>query len=66
MLAYGEGQVAGAEDIGLKGYATAGELGQGVRRWFERYNIWRPHQNLGNKTPADVYGTKRKPTTPGT
>ena len=52
------------EDIYLKGYATVGELEQGVRPWFERYNTWRPHQNLGNKTPADVYERKRKPTTP--
>ena len=53
------------EDIYLKGYATVGELEEGVRQWFERYNTWRPHQNLGNKTPADVYETKRKPRAPG-
>ena len=54
------------EDIYLKGYATVGELEEGVRQWFKRYNTWRPHQNLGNKTPADVYETKRKPTAPAT
>ena len=54
------------EDIYLKDYATLGELEQGVGPWFERYNTWRPHQNLGNKTPAEVYERKRKPTTPGT
>ena len=53
------------EDIYLKGYATVGELEEGVRQWLERYNTWRPHQNLGNKTPADVYETKRKPRAPG-
>jgi len=53
------------EDIYLKGYATIGELEEGLGQWFKRYNTWRPHQNLGNKTPADVYETKRKPTAPG-
>lgn len=49
------------EDIYLKGYATVGDLEEGIRQWFERYNTWRPHQNLGNKTPANVYETQRKP-----
>jgi hypothetical protein len=37
----------------------------GIGKWIQRYNIWRPHQALGNKTPALVYGTNRKPSTPG-
>lgn len=52
------------EDIYLKGYATVGDLEEGIRQWFERYNTWRPHQNLGNKTPANVYETQRKPAPP--
>lgn len=52
------------EDIYLKGYATVGDLEEGIRQWFERYNTWRPHQNLGNKTPANVYETRRKPAPP--
>ena len=52
------------EDIYLKGYSTVGELEAGVGQWIEGYNTWRPHQTLGNQTPAHVYGTDRKPATP--
>lgn len=48
------------EDIYLKGYSTLGELEEGVRGWFERYNTWRPHQSLNNQTPAQVYNRARK------
>lgn len=47
------------EDIYLKGYADIGELETGVEEWMERYNTWRPHQNLGNKTPVEVYARDR-------
>ena len=53
------------EDLYLKEYATLAELEVGIRQWMERYNTWRPHQNLGNQTPAWVYETNRKPATPG-
>ena len=43
------------EEIYLKEYATIPELQQGLGTWFNRYNHWRPHQNLGNLTPAHVY-----------
>ena len=43
------------EEIYLKEYATIPELQQGLETWFNRYNHWCPHQNLGNLTPADVY-----------
>jgi putative transposase len=52
------------EDIYLKGYADIGELEVGVEEWMERYNTWRPHQSLGNKTPALVYARDRKPEVP--
>jgi len=52
------------EDLYLKEYATLVELEVGIRQWMERYNTWRPHQNLGNQTPARVYETNRKPATP--
>ena len=52
------------EDLYLKGYATVGELEAGIKQWFERYNTWRPHQALGNQTPALIYETNRKPATP--
>jgi putative transposase len=48
------------EDIYLRGYATVGELEAGVARWIERYNTWRPHQALGNATPARIYETQRQ------
>ena len=54
------------EDLYLKEYATLAELEVGIRQWMDRYNTWRPHQNLGNKTPAQVYETNRKPATPAT
>lgn len=49
------------EDLYLKEYATLAELEVGIRQWMERYNTWRPHQTLGNKTPSQVYETERKP-----
>ena len=27
----------------------------GLRAWFERYNTWRPHQGLGNRTPHQAH-----------
>jgi len=51
------------EDIYIRGYSTIGELEDGIRRWIQRYNTWRPHQNLGNQTPAHVYETDRRPWT---
>ena len=54
------------EDLYLNEYATLAELEVGIGRWMERYNSWRPHQNLGNKTPAHLYETNRKPPTPAT
>jgi len=49
------------EDIYLRGYMTIGELEEGIRRWIERYNTWRPHQALGNQTPAHAYEICRRP-----
>jgi len=46
------------EDIYLHEYATIATLEAGLRRWFEQYNHWRPHDSLGGQTPAQVYGTK--------
>jgi putative transposase len=43
------------EEIYLKEHATVLGLEQGLREWFGRYNDWRPHQHLGNLTPARVY-----------
>jgi putative transposase len=43
------------EEIYLREYSTVPVLRLGLARWFERYNTWRPHEALGNLTPAVVY-----------
>lgn len=43
------------EEIYLKEHATIPDLRRGLHTWFERYNHWRPHQGLGNSTPARIY-----------
>lgn len=40
------------EEIFLREHATLGALRAGLADWFNRYNEWRPHQALGNLTPA--------------
>ena len=43
------------EDIDLKGYGTVVELTLGLMEYFVFYNSERPHQALGNRTPAEVH-----------
>lgn len=43
------------EDIYLRDYLDGLELGRGLRRWFDDYNLRRPHQGLNNATPGEVY-----------
>jgi putative transposase len=43
------------EDIYLRGYASMGELQQGLTAYFAFYNHERPHQALSYKTPNEVY-----------
>ena len=43
------------EDIYLREYATIPGLLVGLKRWFDRYNGWRPHEALGNLTPDLVH-----------
>jgi len=43
------------EDIYLKDYRSVAALEIGVERWMKRYNTWRPHEALGNKTPTQMY-----------
>jgi|TARA_B110000908_G_scaffold165842_1_gene215949 putative transposase len=43
------------EEIHLFEHATVIELCAGLEKWFERYNTWRPHETLGNQTPAVAY-----------
>jgi len=49
------------EDIYLREYATLPDLVAGLKPWFERYNQWRPHQTLGNRTPNQVHETSQLP-----
>ena len=49
------------EEIYLHEHATIPVLHQGLERWFERYNTWRPHEALGNLTPAVVYRPPSQP-----
>ncbi len=44
----------------MKEYAGIPDLRAGLREWFERYNMWRPHAALGNQTPAVVHLEERK------
>ena len=48
------------EEIYLFEHATVHALRAGLRKWFCRYNDWRPHEALGNLTPAVTYQTARK------
>jgi putative transposase len=43
------------EEIYLHQHETVPELETGLERWFERYNNWRPHQALDNRTPHQVH-----------
>ena len=45
------------EEIFLFEHATVPALRTGLTKWFARYNDWRPHEALGNLTPAVVYQT---------
>lgn len=43
------------EEIYLHDYASPREARQGLATYFPFYNTERPHQALGNRTPAQVY-----------
>ena len=43
------------EDIYLKGYADGHEAKAGIAAWIAFYNIGRPHQALGDRTPMAVW-----------
>ncbi len=44
------------EDIYIKHYETMNETRAGLNKFFKFYNNERPHQNLWNLTPDEVYG----------
>ena len=43
------------EEIYLREHSTIAALEEGLGAWFERYNHWRPHAALDNRTPHEVY-----------
>lgn len=43
------------EEIYLREHTTVPQLESGLEEWFERYNVWRPHEALGNRTPEEVH-----------
>ena len=45
------------ERIYLFEHSTLPELRVSLAECFDRYNHWRPHQNLGKLTPGVVYHT---------
>ena len=44
------------ENVYLHDYETPREAESGLTDYFEFYNHQRPHQALGYRTPAEVYG----------
>lgn len=48
------------ECVYLHGFATVAELDGGLTDYFHYYNHERPHQRLADRTPAEVYQSKRK------
>lgn len=46
------------EEIYLFEHSTVTALCDGLKKWFERYNTWRPHQALGYLTPSVIYADK--------
>jgi len=49
------------ENIFISSYADARSARDGLREYFPFYNNRRPHQNLGYRTPAEVYLQKEIP-----
>jgi putative transposase len=43
------------EEVHLKDYRDLHDLERSLKRWFERYNKWRPHQSHKGRTPWDLY-----------
>jgi len=48
------------EEVYIWRHETVSALRAGLTRYFAYYNEERPHQSLDDRTPAEVYRTKRK------
>ncbi len=49
------------EEVYRHDYRSPREARQGLREYFDFYNYRRPHQALGNRTPAAVHGAAWQP-----
>lgn len=53
------------QEVYLHEYETPRQARAGIRRYFELYNTFRPHQGLAGKTPHEIYwGTPAFPADP--
>jgi hypothetical protein len=52
------------EDIYLQDYSDGLTAQRGLNRWFEDYNMLRPHQALGYATPGERFTTTQQPMAP--
>lgn len=43
------------QEVYINDYQSPREARQGLSRYFEKYNTYRPHQSLNGLTPAEVY-----------
>jgi len=43
------------EEVYIKAYESIGHAKKELKKFFERYNMRRPHQGLDDRTPDDVY-----------
>lgn len=49
------------ECIYLHAFETGSQVRQGLQRWINLYNAYRPHSSLDGKTPDEVYWQKPRP-----
>lgn len=52
------------DDIYLREYGTIAELEKGMKRWFQNYNEWRPHDAHSGATPAVIHARNPTPIEP--
>jgi putative transposase len=50
------------EDIYINHYESIPEVKAGLTKYFDRYNNYRPHQSLNDKTPAEIHFGENKKT----
>jgi putative transposase len=49
------------QEVYLKAYESISHAKKELKKFFDRYNTWRPHQGLAERTPDEVYyGTSPK------